>query len=64
MDPVFREFLGLGVTGAVVVALITGLLIPKWVIDEYRKREATKDGVIATLTESLQRLADKHEARK
>ena len=63
MDAAVREFIGLGVAGAVTVLLMLGWLIPKWVVDEYRKREATKDKIIEKLTDALQRLADKAEAR-
>lgn len=55
--------LGYGVLGLVVVLLMLGVLIPKWVVDEYRKREALKDQVIERLSAAIERLADRMEDR-
>lgn len=56
-------FLGYGVLGAMFVLVLLGWLRPKWDSDAAAKREAYKDEVILKLTDALQRLADKHEAR-
>ena len=64
MDPLLREFLGYGVIGVVVILLILGVLIPKWVVDEYRTRLAVQQIFIDKLTEAVTRLADKAEARR
>lgn len=57
-------FLGYGVLGVVVLLLMLGILVPKWVIDEYRKREAVKDAVIAQQAAALERLADRLDDMK
>lgn len=62
IDPVVSEFLDKGVLGLVIVALLVGFLVPKWVVDEYRKREAFKDGIIDRLTKAVEALED--EARR
>ena len=36
------EVLKQGTLGLAIAALILGWVIPKWVLDEYRKREAVK----------------------
>lgn len=55
--------LGYGVLGLVVLLLMLGILIPKWVVDEYRKREVLKDQVIERLSAAIERLADRMDDR-
>lgn len=59
-DPI-QQILGYGVLGVTVVLLIVGILTPKWVVDEYRRREAIKDKVIESLTSSLEQMAERIE---
>lgn len=55
--------LGYGVLGLVVLLLLLGILVPKWVVDEYRKREAMKDATLDRLTAALEKLADREDRR-
>jgi len=55
--------LGYGVLGLMFLLTLLGFLVPKWVIDEYRKREVLKDATIERLTVAIERLADKWEAK-
>lgn len=63
MDPIITEWLRYGLLGLIVVALLLGILIPKWVLDEYRAREKFKDAIIERQAQALERLADKSEAK-
>lgn len=63
MDAAFRELVGLGVAGAVLVLIILGWLAPKWIIDYLLRKIAIQERIIERLTDALQRLADKAEAR-
>jgi hypothetical protein len=58
IDPVIEGFLDRGVIGLVFVAVLIGWLAPKWVLDEYRKRESVKDELILKLTDRLDAIAD------
>jgi hypothetical protein len=62
VEQVLQQFLGLGVSGAVVVGFLLGAIAPKWIIDEYRVRIAKKDAIIERLTSAVERLADAAEA--
>jgi hypothetical protein len=53
------EFVRQGLLGLIIAGLLLGWLVPKWVLDEYRKREAVKDATIDRLTAILERLAVK-----
>lgn len=53
--------LGYGVLGVVVTLLMLGWLTPRWVVDEYRKREAVKDQIITQQAAALDRLADRFD---
>jgi hypothetical protein len=57
-------FIGYGVLGVMFLLVMLGWLRPKWASDEAAKREAAKDIIIEKLTDALQRLADKHEAKR
>lgn len=56
-----EQLFGYGVLGVMFVLMLLGWIVPKWAIDEYRKREAVKDAVIERLTSALETLADKAE---
>ncbi len=58
IDPVIEGFLDRGVIGLVFVAVLIGWLAPKWVLEEYRKRESVKDELILKLTDRLDAIAD------
>lgn len=64
MPPGVDQILGYGVLGVMFVLVMLGFLAPKWVLDEYRKREAVKDSIIERQATALERLADKFEAMK
>jgi hypothetical protein len=62
VDPttsVLSEFLRQGLLGLVIVGVLTGWLTPKWVVDEYRKREQIKDATIERQSALIERLAEK-----
>lgn len=63
MDQAFKELIGLGVAGAVLILITIGWLAPKWVVDYLLKKLEIQDQIIIKLTDALQRLADKAEAR-
>lgn len=50
-------FVGYGVLGVMFLLVLLGWLAPKWVIDEYRRREAVKDDLIKELGNAVERLA-------
>jgi hypothetical protein len=64
VDQVSAFLLTQGVLGVVVIGFLLGIIVPKWIIDEYRKREAVKDAIIERLTNAVERLADQAEAKK
>ncbi len=60
MDPatgLIAEFVKQGILGLVIIALVLGWLVPKWVIDEYRVRLAVKDKIIERQSALIERLA-------
>lgn len=57
----FKDY---GTELTLVVLLILGILVPKYVVDEYRTREKVKDAFIEKLGNAVERLADKIEAQK
>jgi hypothetical protein len=59
VDAVIGELVRQGILGIVVAALILGWLVPKWVMDESRKREDLKDQIIARQSAIIERLAEK-----
>jgi hypothetical protein len=61
---ILGEFVRQGVLGLIIVAFVTGLFVPKWVLDEYRKRIELKDAIIARQSALIERLAEKAEARR
>ena len=63
MDPVLKELLGYGVLGLVLVLAIIGWIEFKPIIEERKARERTKDEIIAKLTDAIERIADKIEAK-
>lgn len=56
---VISELLRQGILGIVLAALILGWLTPKWVIDEFKKREEIKDRIIERQSAVIERLAEK-----
>jgi hypothetical protein len=58
-----EQLFGYGVLGVMFVLVMLGVLVPKWVVDEYRKREAIKDGIIVGLTEGLKKATEIFERR-
>lgn len=50
-----------GLLGLLFVLILLGFLVPKWVVDEYRKREGVKDAVIERLTAAIEILAARAE---
>jgi hypothetical protein len=63
LDPLTSELFRNGILGLVVAALIIGWLVPKWVLDEYRKREAGYLATIERQSEVIEKLAAKAGAR-
>lgn len=63
MDPITAEWLRYGLLGLTIAALLLGILVPKWVLDEYRTREKIKDSIIERQAQALERIADKIEAK-
>jgi len=62
VDPtltIIGEFLRQGILGLVIAGLLLGWLHPKWVVDEYRKREAVKDAVIERQSIVIEKLAQR-----
>lgn len=59
-----EQLFGYGVLGVVVVLFMLGILVPKWVVDEYRVRLKGQDVIIERLASGLERLADRAEDRK
>ncbi len=59
MEPLLAEFLRQGILGLVIVGLLVGWLVPKWVVDEYRIRDKVKDEIIARQSAVIERLAAK-----
>lgn len=53
------EFIRQGLLGLVIGAFILGWLSPKWVVDEYRRRETVKDEIIRRQSALIERLAAK-----
>lgn len=64
MPPGAEQLFGYGVLGVMFVLVMLGYLVPKWVVDEYRKRESFKDGINERLTVAIEKLADRLEERK
>lgn len=54
-----EQLFGYGVLGVMFVLIMVGWLTPKWVVDEYRKREAVKDAVIERQAAAMERMADR-----
>lgn len=61
VEQIISEMIDKGVTGLLVAALITGILVPKWVLDEYRKREAANAALIERLAARLDSISDVFE---
>jgi len=59
MDAIVAELIRQGVLGLVLAALILGLLVPKYVVDELRRQLAIKDGIIERQSGVIERLAEK-----
>jgi hypothetical protein len=59
IDPVVGEFLRQGFLGLVIVGFLLGWIAPKFVLDEYRKREAVKDATIDRQAALIEKLAEK-----
>lgn len=57
MDPFVKELLDNGPLAIVVAGFILGWFAPKWVIDESRRREASKDAIIERQAKVIERLA-------
>lgn len=56
-----EQLFGYGVLGVMFVLVLLGWIVPKWVVDEYRKRETVKDAIIERLTSAIETLADQAE---
>lgn len=62
MDPItalVAEFIKQGVLGLVIVALLIGWLVPKYIVDELRIRLALKDEIIDRQSALIEKLAAK-----
>jgi hypothetical protein len=59
-EQLFAELLRQGFLGLVITALITGWLVPRWVVDEYRDREARKNAIIERQAKVIERLAGRN----
>jgi hypothetical protein len=62
MDPttqIVTELVRQGLLGLIIAAVLTGWIVPKWVIDEYRRREEIKDATIERQSGVIERLAEK-----
>lgn len=62
MDPttqIVTELVRQGLLGLIIAAVLTGWIVPKWVIDEYRRREQIKDATIERQSAVIERLAEK-----
>lgn len=64
MDAFIDVLLERGIAIAIVVGFILGIISPKWVIDEYRKRHDFDQMIIRRLSGALKNLADREEARR
>ncbi len=61
VDPVVDDFIERGVLGLVIVAIMLGWLAPRWILDEYRKREAVKDNIIERLTAAVEAIEERED---
>lgn len=65
MDPttgLIAEFLKQGAFALVIVGLLVGWLVPKWVVDEYKLRIKLKDEIIERQSALIEKMAAKAAA--
>jgi pilus assembly protein TadC len=58
MDAILQPLLQYGPLGLAVIAFLLGLIVPKWVVDEYRMREKENVALMKDMAVSLRQLAE------